>query len=607
MNINNINVNKYPVSQVFDPESKVIFEIPKYQREYPWGTREWKALFDDLVENDFGYFLGSIICINSATDSINAPKFEVVDGQQRLTTLSLFLAALYTSLTMHKELLDEDQQSDILQLKRKLVLKKTKSDIRVVPQVQGSNRDDYLGLLAKIGIIPKRPMPNFAGLRRIVKAYNYFLKRITALLEENSDVISCMFRILDKVNSAILVIIEVSNHADAYTLFESLNNRGTPLTSVDLIKNLLLSRLDISGEENLDYYFSRWTEILGDLGDEYSDQERFFRQNYNAFRKSLNAPFNKGDRQYPLGTIATRSTILDIYEKIITKNPVGALDELTENASIYAGIILNKTDTLTPRERDSYLDLQRVQGAPSYLILMYLIKNKDSLKIDTEDIVKVCKLLVSFFIRRNLTDTPPTRDLSRMFMAFIEEIEQNEYVGEEIYNNFRKKLIANSASDELFEEKLRGPVYIDNSGATRFILCMMAKRSMTVENEKDLWRKTASNQYVWSIEHIFPQGSNIPEEWVEMIAGGDREKAKEYQSLYVHTFGNLTITGYNSTLSNKAFSEKKERKDSNGQYIGYRNGLNLNDDVCDKNEWTVDYIKDRTDRMVKDILAMFTL
>ena len=84
-----------------------------------------------LAENDFGYFLGAIICINSATDSINAPKFEVVDGQQRLTTLSLFLAALYTSLTMHKELLDEDQQSDILQLKRKLVLKKTKSDIRV--------------------------------------------------------------------------------------------------------------------------------------------------------------------------------------------------------------------------------------------------------------------------------------------------------------------------------------------------------------------------------------------------------------------------------------------------------------------------------------------
>lgn len=271
MNINNINVNKYPVSQVFDPDSKVIFEIPKYQREYTWGTREWEALFDDLIENDDGYFLGSIICINSATDSINAPKFEVVDGQQRLTTLSLFLSALYTTLNSNKELLDEDQQADILQLKRKIVLKKTQSDIRVVPQVQGSNRDDYLGLLAKIGIIPKRPMPNFAGLRHIVKAYNYFLKRINATLEETDDKVAGMFRILDKVNAAIMVMIEVSNHADAYTLFESLNNRGTPLTSVDLIKNQLLARLDVSGEENLDYYFTRWTEILGNFGEEYSE------------------------------------------------------------------------------------------------------------------------------------------------------------------------------------------------------------------------------------------------------------------------------------------------------------------------------------------------
>lgn len=607
MNINNINVNKYPISQVFDPDSKVVFEVPKYQREYTWGSREWEALFDDLIENDDGYFLGSIICINTATDSINGPKFEVVDGQQRLTTLSLFLSALYTALNDHKDLLDEDQLSDILQLKRKIVLKKTSADIRVVPQVQGNNRDDYLGLLAKIGIIPKRPMPNFAGLRRIVKAYNYFLKRINAALEESEDKISGMFRILDKVNSAIMVMIEVSNHADAYTLFESLNNRGAPLTSVDLIKNLLLARLDTSGNDDLDYYFTRWTEILSNLGEEYSEQERFFRQNYNAFRKSLNAPFIKGDRQYPLGTIATRSTMLDIYEKLITRDPVGTLDDLSENAAIYAGIILNKTDNLTPAQRDCYQDLQRVQGAPSYLLLMYLIKNSEHLAIDEAAIVKVCRLLVNFFIRRSLTDTPPTRDLPRIFMSYIEELEQNGYTGPAVYDTLRSTLIRSSASDEIFEEKLRGPVYDDNSGATRFILCMMAKRSMTVENEKDLWRKTNNNQYIWSIEHIFPQGPNIPDAWVEMIANGDRAKAKEYQSLYVHTFGNLTITGYNSTLSNKAFAEKKERKDANGQYIGYRNGLNLNNDVCDKEEWTVEIIRARTDRMVAEILNMFAL
>ena len=607
MNINNINVNKYPVSQMFDPDSKVIFEIPKYQREYTWGAREWEALFDDLTENEFGYFLGSIICINSATDTINAPKFEVVDGQQRLTTLSLFLAALYTILNDHKEELDDDQLSDILQLKRKIVLKKTQDSIRVVPQVQGNNRDDYMGLLSKIGLIPQRAIPKFAGLRRIEKSFNYFKKRIVSLIENSDDEIAVLFNILEKVNSAILVMIEVSNHSDAYTLFESLNNRGTPLTSVDLIKNLLLARLEVKGEADLDYYFSRWTEIMNNLGEEYSDRERFFRQNYNAFRKSINAPFFTGERQYPLGTIATRSTMLDIYEKIVTKDPVAALDNLSENAAIYANILLNKTEGISDELRESYLDLQRVQGAPSYLFVMYLVKKQQELEMTETDIVQICNLLVNFFVRRNLTDIPPTRDITRLFMTFIEDIEQNDYRGITIYNKLRETLISSSASDDAFEEKLRGPVYDDNSGATRFILCMIAKSGMTKENEQDLWRKTNSNQFVWSIEHIFPQGPNIPKAWVDMIAGGDYEKAKEYQTLYVHTFGNLTITGYNSSLGNKAFNEKKERKDNNGKPIGYRNGLNLNDDVCDKDEWTVDIIRTRTDRLVKDIIARFAL
>ena len=606
MNINNINVNKYPISQMFDPDSKTVFEVPKYQREYVWGTREWSALYDDLFENDEGYFLGSIICINSTTNSLS-PKFEVVDGQQRLTTTSLFLAALYDILNSHKNELDEDQQSDLLQLRRKLVLKKTTQDLRVVPQLQGSNLDDYMGLMAKIGLIPQRAMPNFAGLRRIVKGFNYFRKRIENDAEESGDVIHMLFQILDKVNAAILVMIEVSNHADAYTLFESLNNRGTPLTSVDLIKNLLLARLDVTESDNLDYYFARWREVLSNLGDDYSVQERFFRQNYNAFRGALNAPFRKDDRLYPLGVIATRSTLLDIYEKLVTRDPKGFLDDLTENSTYYSAIILNKTDSLSSELRECFLDLQRVQGAPSYLFLLYLFKNKTALSISDDDIAKITRLLINFFIRRNVTDTPPTRDLTRLFMAFIEETEQSNYTGNDVYNHLRTKLISVSASDEFFAEKLHGPVYDENSGACRFILCMMAKRGMTQETYVDLWRQYDSKQYVWSIEHIFPQGGNIPQSWVDMIAGGDRAKAQEYQTLYVHTFGNLTITGYNSTLSNKSFEDKRDRKDNSGKYIGYRNGLNLNADICDKDEWTVDIIKARTDSMVKEILEMFQL
>ena len=216
-------------------------------------------------------------------------------------------------------------------------------------------------------------------------------------------------------------------------------------------------------------------------------------------------------------------------------------------------------------------------------------------------------LLVNFFVRRNLTDVPPTRDLTRLFMSFIEEIENENYTGDTIHEKLRLRLLSKSASDELFEQRLSGPVYDENSDAVRFILCMLAKKGMTRETQQDLWAKYDSSQYKWTIEHIFPQGANIPECWVDMIANGDREKAKEYQNTYVHTFGNLTITGYNSTLSNKSFQEKKERKDTNDRYIGYRNGLNLNSDVCDKDEWTVEIIKERTKSLVAQIKKLFEI
>lgn len=607
MNINNINVNKYPISQILDPETKVVFEIPKYQREYTWGKREWEALYDDLRENAEGYFLGSIICINTTSDTINSPKFEVVDGQQRLTTISLFLLALFSKLNSVYSELDEDQQADVLQLKRKLVLKKTQSDIRVIPQVQANNRDDYIGLLGKTGVIPPVNMPNFAGNRRIVKAYYYFTNRIEKDLEGSADVIAELFKMLDKINTAILVMIEVSNHADAYTLFESLNNRGTPLTSIDLIKNLLLARIDLDGSGNIDYYFTRWRDVLNNLGEDYATQERFFRQNYNAFRKSLNEPFKKDDRAYPLGIIATRSTLLDIYEKLVSNNPKTFLEEISANSEIYSAIILNKTDNLSRNLLAVYTELQRVQGTPSYLLLMHLTKNQVALELEESDLIDISCMLVNFFIRRNVTDLPNTRDLTRLFMAFIETIENDNLKGKEIYNQLREKFLSVSAPDSLFEEKLRGPIYAENDGATRFILCMMAEKTMTVETYTDLWKKYDSNQFVWTIEHIFPQGQNIPQSWVDMIADGDSTKAKEYQQLYVHTLGNLTITGYNSTLGNKSFEEKRDRVDKSGAYIGYKNGLNLNADICNKDKWTVDSIKERTNKMVPAIMEMFKI
>ena len=115
-------------------------------------------------------------------------------------------------------------------------------------------------------------------------------------------------------------------------------------------------------------------------------------------------------------------------------------------------------------------------------------------------------------------------------------------------------------------------IYDENAGVTRFVLCALAEQSMTKESWVDLW-KYEGKLFVWTIEHIFPQGDNIPAPWVTMIAGGDEKKAKAIQETHVHKLGNLTISGFNSALGNKSFQEKRDRTDSKGREVGYKNGL----------------------------------
>ena len=112
--------------------------------------------------------------------------------------------------------------------------------------------------------------------------------------------------------------------------------------------------------------------------------------------------------------------------------------------------------------------------------------------------------------------------------------------------------------------------------------------------------------FVWTIEHIFPEGENIPQCWVDMIANGDRELANKYREEYTHKIGNLTITGYNSSLGNKSFEEKRDRKSKDGKrFIGYNNGLDINKEIAQKDKWTIDDIKDRTKSLVNKLIKVY--
>lgn len=600
------------VANILSTDMLKIYDIPRYQREYTWNQRDWANLYDDITQNDAGYFLGSFIVVNGTVNSkMDTIHYEVIDGQQRLTTLSLLLAALYTRIMEHKDSIDDDMMlDDIRPLRNRLILKSDKSMTRVIPQVQNHNLEDYRWILKEhIGLDAVIQKPKFLGLRKMSKAFNYFYDRLGEDVG-GRDGIECVRFLLDicrLVCSAVVVQITVDSHADAYTLFASLNNRGVPLSAVDLIKNMLLGKVAGVDDGQLDYYFERWQEVLHNLGDDYKTQERFFRQNYDAFRREVNKPFiGESGSQLPLGSVATRSNLLKIYEKRMEADDgaLKVLDELTENSALYSKIIGLDQEGPDSKLSNQLLELSRAQGVASYLMLLFLFKKQNQLELKDETLALLVKLLVCFFVRRNLTDTPPTRDLERLFISICESLESEDLKGIAAAEYIKKRLVDVSASDASFKERLEGPIYDVNPDMTRYILTVIASPSVTKEM-KPLWERYASGNYVWTIEHIFPQGKNIPDEWVKMVADGDMSKAIEVQEKQVHTLGNLTITGYNSKLSNMPFVTKRDRKDVYGANVGYRNGLNLNDELVNTDTWTSEQIQERTDKLVGLTLKAF--
>jgi hypothetical protein len=226
-----------------------------------------------------------------------------------------------------------------------------------------------------------------------------------------------------------------------------------------------------------------------------------------------------------------------------------------------------------------------------------------------EHLCDVVDYLVRFFVRRNLTDRPATNSLTPLFMDIIDRI--SALTGDSLVKTIRQELISVSSNEDDFRKRLEGKIYSENSGVTRFILCAIEENAGKIKVEKGPWEKEGK-QYVWTIEHILPQGVPLSPEWVMMIADGDEDLAKELQLFYVDRIGNLTLTGYNSELGNKSFEYKKDRKTNKkgqyeGQYVGYMSGHYLNEGLKNLPKWTIKDIENRTAQLVDKTLELFAL
>lgn len=569
------------------------YHIPKFQRAYSWGLGNWESLYDDINDNEPGHFLGSIICINENKNHIpgNEIIFELIDGQQRLTTLSLLLAAIHYWLNAHIEELvdDDDDEDEIDELKAKkrgiakqLLKKKKKASkeeigcvkadgkiafFRVQPSTQDHNLADYRYILHDCGVIKKAPVKeSYFGNRRMSKAYEYFYDR----LPDNLDDIE---NLIQKINQLMLVFISVDSHSNAFKLFETLNNRGVPLTAIDIIKNKILAEMEKQKNVSVDESYELWQELLDMIPD--GNQDRFLRQFYNAFKHKKNIFVKKHPGK------ATSSALITIYESLINKDSKAIFDELIDKAEIYNQLIAPDGEDELSQE---IVELNRISAAPAYTLLLYLLSLDDDSFEEDESIVSIVQLLQKYYLRRNITNVPGTRDLDQINIDLVSVCEatlsKKKKIGVELIENELLSGRAEPAGLSDFREHLEDNLFAYNSWMTRYLLIKIDEQAHSREYAPDLWKRNQKGQYVWTVEHVFPQGKNIPNEWVDMVADGDKDKAVKIQEEWVHCLGNLTLSGYNSRLSNHSFPKKQSKSSMTalGQKIsiGYKNGLYLN-------------------------------
>ena len=595
------DVQAFPVSFYFNPDAATSFFIPKYQREYVWGWSNWDALFNDLDESPSGYFLGSIICVNSQKDSMAGSRLELIDGQQRFTTISLLFCALYDKLKSHPNP-DDDFNVELINLKNRIFIKAT-GQWRFEPSEQMQNKADFQQVLSKL--FPKlvtapKGLANF-GNRRIAKAYKYFRERLELLTIEQSQIL------LEKLKSAILVKIEVQSHSDAFMLFESINNRGIPLSAIDIIKNNLLAELDKRPDYGIDRAFDEWKELI-DLLPEPAIQERFLRQLYNVY-KYLNFVEVKGCSR------ATRSNLINIYDTLLRKNPVWLFNALQTQGKTYSAL-LNPTiaiDEWNEKAAANLQDLKHLGAAPAYGFLLWTCQvSRNHAWDESEAVSQVAALLTKWFFWRNLTDTPPTRELDPMFVELINELLQKIRSKEikELADYLKQTnawLVARAAPEETCDACLQGDVYLENYEATRFMLCKLEEVHQTRENKRNIWAHDSNSRPVFTVEHILPKTENLGKEWINMLEHNNKDSADIIRQRSAHLLGNLTLSGYNSKLGTMEFLRKRDRQNDQGDYIGYKNGLYLNRHLIKRKHWNELSIRARTKIMLKEVKAILSL
>lgn len=583
-----IDADGYTVREILKKD--IIYEIPDYQRTYSWDENHIDDLFNDIylaIESENNHFLGAIVFNSERID--NDKVLEVIDGQQRLTTIMLIL---YVIRRFYKEKIFENESS--LNSRRNSIqkllefsnddgeIKGLKLNLGIVNReffkeyiVNGWDKDkDYLECI-------KNKFKNKGDLNvneKIIKAYDYIYDKIRANIgykEEVFDNYSDVKNIYDKLrelNDAILdklevVYIEVKNDVDAFLIFETLNERGLALSAVDLIKNRLFKIC--SNKNDFEELKNKWTEIISTIEDN-KELKNFIRYYW----------ISKYD------FVRTQDLFKDIkgylgkdYEK--AKNMINDLDKLSR----YYKLLIEPNDNLIKNKKLIHVlkETKNLKFNSHFPILIAALQKYDY-KINDENFYIVAKLCLNFLIRYiSVLKKKPTA-IEKLFGEIAREFNLDNLCSE-----FTKH-----AKDNEFKNALEIIEVNQKPYSTYYLL---------IEYEKNLHSNEewiAPGRQSVTIEHILPQTVSDSKQCGKNWIGVFRDK--ERCELYLNRLGNLTLLGpkAQSKTSNKFFDKKQE------VYKEYTD-MFMTKELLEYSKWDAEEIEKRQKRMAEKFVDIFTL
>lgn len=545
------------------------FVIPIYQRTYSWTQSECAQLWDDIVHAGGdsalnAHFTGSIVHVEKGLSNLTSQEPNlVIDGQQRLTTATLVVAALAEAL----DELPEDEREPLdgfspKKLRNRYLVNNDEEGERYFKLLLSQTDRDSLKAIVGGAQLPKH------GSERIATNYAYF----QAKLRDPDTDYAMVCRGLSKL---VVVDIRLDRSQDnPQLIFESMNSTGRKLSQADLIRNYVLMGLDPATQER--FYAQYWRPMESDFG-----------------QAAYEAQFDEFVRHYLTVVTGDIPRLGDIYEAFkgyarASMADSGAveplLSQLRDYSRRYCAVALGHEPD--KRLASAFQDLREIKADVVYPFLLEVYTDYELGTLRADEVAEVVDMVTSYIFRRAVCRIP-TNSLNTTFATFAKSLRKDRYLDSVKAHFLSMKSYRAFPTDASFAESLSTSDLYHFKRRTYFL------RRLENHNRKE--HVTVED---YTIEHILPQNEDVSQEWRDALG----DDWADIQARYLHTLGNLTLTGYNSEYSDHPFPKKRDMEG------GFKDSpLRLNQGLGQLDAWNAQTIESRAERLTKSALGIWQM